>query len=396
MRVLFLYLLYPKPHESSGMYSALVNEFVKNGHEVVIVCGSKNGEPTSFTNENNAEILRVKTQKILNVNPIMKGIATVRFPFHLKKAISKHLTGRVFDLIIAPTPPITFVDIIVFFKKKYPVKACLILRDIFPQNARDLDMMTNPLLFNYFRRREKKLYRYCDYIGCMSQGNINYIIKHNPEVPSKKLFLLPNWQNVSSFSEVDFSVKEKYGLKGKFVAIFGGNIGEPQKIENIIILAEAYRHDEQIAFLVMGKGTKKKYLEQLVAAHNLKNVIVKDTLPRQDYERLVCNADIGLISLSEKFTIPNIPSKTLAYFNAKIPILASIDENTDYGQLLEKANAGLWSVTGDIETYKKNFNTLYQNAELRKQMGENGYAYFLKYLTTGKAYETIKKTIEEY
>ena len=113
MRVLFLYLLYPKPHESSGMYSALVNEFVKNGHEVVIVCGSKNGEPTSFTNENNAEILRVKTQKILNVNPIMKGIATVRFPFHLKKAISKHLTGRVFDLIIAPTPPITFVDIIV-------------------------------------------------------------------------------------------------------------------------------------------------------------------------------------------------------------------------------------------------------------------------------------------
>ena len=394
MRVLFLFLLYPKPHESSGMYAALVNEFVKNGHEVVIVSGSKNGESTSFTNENNAEVLRVKTQRILNVHPILKGIATVRFPFHLKKAISKYLTGRTFDLVIAPTPTITFVDVIAFLKKKYPVKACLILRDIFPQNARDLGMMTNPLLFNYFRRKEKKLYRYCDYIGCMSQGNIDYVIKHNPEVSPKKLFLLPNWQKVAPPTEGDFSVKEKYGLKGKFVAIFGGNIGEPQKIENIIVLAQAYHQNEDIVFLVIGEGTKKKYLEQLVALHNLKNVIVKDTLPRQDYERLVCNADIGLISLSEKFTIPNIPSKTLSYFNAKIPILAAIDEHTDYGQLLEKANAGLWSVTGDTGAYKQNFDTLYQNAELRKCMGENGYGYLLKYLTSERAYEAIVENIE--
>lgn len=176
---------------------------------------------------------------------------------------------------------------------------------------------------------------------------------------------------------------------GKYVAIFGGNIGEPQKIENIVNLARAYQYNSQIIFLVIGTGTKKKYLEQMAAHYDLGNLIIKDAVPRQDYQKLVCSADIGLISLSEKFTIPNIPSKTLSYFNAKIPVLAAIDANTDYGALLEKSGAGLWSITGDMERYKQNFDTLYNNYALRKQMGENGYNYLSKYLTVNTAYRTI-------
>ena len=294
-----------------------------------------------------------------------------------KKYFSKHR----FDLVVTPTPPITFVDIVAWLKKKYPLQSYLILRDIFPQNARDLEMMKNALLFSYFRRQEKKLYRYSDYIGCMSQGNIDYVIKHNPEVNPKKLSLLPNWQKVYPLAEKNEKVKAKYGLAGKYIAIFGGNIGEPQKIENIVALANEYRNNNSIVFLIIGSGTRKKYLEQLVIDYGLNNIIIKDQLPRADYQELVCNADVGLISLNEKFTIPNIPSKTLSYFNAKVPILAAIDANTDYGKILELSGSGLWSVTGDIKKYKDNFDRLYNEPVLRTQMGENGYAYLVRHLT---------------
>ncbi|WP_152266619.1 glycosyltransferase family 4 protein [Agriterribacter humi] len=395
MRVLFLLLYHPEPYESSNLYADLIDEFEKNGHEVTVVSAAKENQPSTLKREKDIEVLRVKTQKIFNVHPLLKGIATVRMPYQFKRAIKKYLSKYEFDLVVTPTPPITFVDVVVWLKKKHPLQSYLILRDIFPQNARDLGMMKNPLLFNYFRKKEKKLYRYSDYIGCMSQGNINYVIRHNPEVLTRKLLLLPNWQKAEALSERDESVKKQYGLAGKYVAIFGGNIGEPQKIENIVSLARAYLYNNHIIFLVMGNGTRRKYLEQMAADYALTNLVIKDAVPRQDYQKLVCSADVGLISLSEKFTIPNIPSKTLSYFNARIPVLAAIDANTDYGALLEKAGAGLWSLTGDMEKYKQNFDTLYNDSALRKQMGENGYNYLFKYLTVNITYQTILNHIHQ-
>lgn len=395
MRVLFLLLYHPEPHESSNLYADLIDEFVKNRHEVTVISATDENQAPGLKKEKGAEVLRVKTQKIFNVHPLLKGVATVRVPHQLKSAIKEHFSKRSFDLVVTPTPPITFVNIVAWLKKKYPLKSYLILRDIFPQNARDLGMMKNPFLFSYFRRKEKKLYRYSDYIGCMSQGNIDYVIKHNPEVSPKKLCLLPNWQKIYPILEKNESVKEKYSLAGKYIAIFGGNIGEPQKIENIVALANEYRDNNNIVFLIIGSGTRKRYLEQLVSSQRLHNVIIKDQLPRTDYQELVYNADVGLISLNEKFTIPNIPSKTLSYFNAKVPILAAIDSNTDYGKILESSGSGLWSVTGDIQKYKSNFDRLYNNPELRRQMGENGYAYLVGYLTPEMTYKTIANAITE-
>jgi glycosyltransferase involved in cell wall biosynthesis len=390
MRIAFLLQAHPEPGDTdTNLYADLVEAFVKYRHQVVVITAAKEGQPTTFRKEGNTEVLRVKTMKLFQVSPVIKGVANILLPYQFIISIKKHLLKKDFDLIISPTPPITFMNVIKFLKRRSLAKCFLILRDIFPQNARDLGMLTNPLLFAYFRRKEKKLYAVADYIGCMSQGNIDYVIKHNPEVSPKKISLLPNWQKVYPLLEKNGSVKAKYGLAGKYIAIFGGNIGEPQKIENIIALANEYRNKSNIVFLVIGEGAKKKFLEQMVIRNELNNVIIKNKIPRSDYQELVNNSDIGLISLNEKFTIPNIPSKTLSYFNAKVPILAAIDAHTDYGKILEESGAGLWSVTGDIERYKQNFDMLYNDPSLRKQMGENGYAYLLKYLTVNTAYDTI-------
>ena len=392
MRILFLFLRHPEPHESQNLYADLANEFAKNGHRVTVVSAAKENQSTVLSMEKDIEVLRVKMQQFFNVHPILKGIATIRVPYQFKKAIKKHLSKHIFDLVVTPTPPITFVNIIAWLKQKYPLQSYLILRDIFPQNARDLGMMKNPLLFHYFRRKEKKLYHYSDYIGCMSQGNIDYVLQHNPEVNAEKLSLLYNWQKVYPLLEKNETVKAKYGLAGKYIAIFGGNIGEPQKIENIVALANEYKDNSDIVFLILGTGVRKKHLEQLVTRLKLNNIIIKDLLPRNDYQELVFNADVGLISLSEKFTIPNIPSKTLSYFNARVPILAAIDAHTDYGKMLESSGSGLWSVTGDITTYKNNFDRLYKDPVLRKKMGENGYAYLVEHLTVEMAYKNIVHT----
>ena len=389
-------IYYPNIEEASNLYTDLVQEFHDHGHEAYVVAPAKEGVDTGLYREKDINVLRVKTGKLFNVGAIKKGIANVMLPYQFQAAIKKNFGNKQFDLIIVPTPPITFEGVVKHFKKKWGSSVYLILRDIFPQNARDLGMIKNKLIFNYFRKKEKSLYQVSDEIGCMSPGNINYIKKHDPQVADSKLHFLPNWQKALPYGELDPSIKEKYGFKDKYLVIFGGNIGEPQKIENIISLASAYTHKQDIVFVVIGKGTRSNTLKELVKAKNLKNLVMMDFIARDDYQELVKNADVGLISLSEKFTIPNIPSKTLSYYNAKIPVLAAVDANTDYGQMLEETNTGLWSVTGDLETYKKNFNTLYNDKELRLKMGQNGYDFMMTHLTSDGAFQTIMDRVAKH
>lgn len=390
MNIIFLMLSMPDLSKNSNMYSELVMEFAKEGHRVFPVAPAVGEQATGIYSENNINVLRVKTLKLLNVNPIKKGIANVLLPYQFKAAIKKYYKDVNFDLIVTPTPPITFVSVTKWLKGCCKAKSYLILRDIFPQNAVDLGLMKkwNPVYW-MFRMKEKQLYRMSDSIGCMSQGNIDYILKHNRGINEKKLHILENFQKMSLVLKPNLTIKKKYCIENKFVVIFGGNMGIPQELDNVIALAKKCEEYDDVVFLLIGSGTEKSRLKRIVKMNEVKNIIIKNSIPHDDYQQLVSQCDIGLISLNRKFTIPNIPSKTLSYYNLAIPILASIDENTDYGKELDRSGAGLWSLAGDLESYKKNFDTMYNNKELRKEMGQNGRNYFEQHSTLNLAYNII-------
>lgn len=395
MRVLFLALTFPKIGQSSNLYTDLMEEFRDQGHDVFVIAPTVDSR-IGLQNEKGLNIIRVKTLPLLNVNPIRKGIANVLLSFQYKKAIKKHFQESEIDLIVMPTPPISLIDVASWLKKKYNSKLYLILRDIFPQNAVDLKMMTKGgFIYNFFRKKEKKLYQESDYIGCMSQGNIDYVLMHNIDVQKGKLHLLPNWQKVMPLFEGDkIALREKYGFNNKFVIIFGGNIGLPQKLENILEVAKLYDKSDDVLFFIVGNGTEKKRIEELCIHMKLKNVVIKDSLPREDYQNIIAASNAGLISLSEDFTIPNIPSKSLSYFNAKIPIVAAIDNNTDYGKMIEdNIRAGVCALANRPLEIKEKIDYLRANPNVCVQMGENGYDYFINNVTPLHTYSIIKKVI---
>lgn len=392
MKVIFLALAFPKMNNTKYLYFGLITEFHENGHDVTVVAPAYDPDITGVQIENGINVIRVKTLPLFNVGMIKKGIANIMLPHQYKKAIKRHNLELDYDLILMPTPPISLYGVAAWLKKKSGAKTYLILRDIFPQNAVDLGLMSQGgLIHSYFRKKEKKLYAISDRIGCMSQGNITYILKHNPTLPAEKLHPLPNWSDIIPLASEDSvdELRKKEGFENAFIAIFGGNIGLPQKLENIVALAEACQDLNDVLFLIMGKGNERKNIEELIAAKNLVNIQIRDGVPQEDYMKWVQMADIGLISLSENFTIPNIPSKSLSYFNSKTPILASIDMNTDYGQLLEDLNVGLWAEAGNTALLKQKFLMLYKDPESRKTMGENGWNYMKNNLSSAHAYNKV-------
>lgn len=142
-------------------------------------------------------ILNVWTLNLQKTSVVEKGIGQVLVEGQYKRAIKNYLKGVKFDLILYSTPPITFPNVIAYLKRQNPqAMTYLLLKDIFPQNAVDIGMMTTTgvkgLLYKFFRRKEKKLYAFSDYIGCMSPANVEFVLKHNPEVDAKRVEVAPN------------------------------------------------------------------------------------------------------------------------------------------------------------------------------------------------------------
>jgi glycosyltransferase involved in cell wall biosynthesis len=386
---------FPDMNESFNMYTAMVDMFYQNDHSVTVLApSSTNLKKSAITTEKGIEILRVKTYPIKNVSNIRKGIANLLLPYQYQKEISRFYKDRKFDLIIIPTPPITLGSLAKDLKKKHNAQVYLILRDIFPQNAIDLGFMKkDSTIHKLFKVKETGLYKTADRIGCMSQANIDFV-KDNHKIPDHKLHVLRNWQYLNTDEHIEIvTIREKYNLVSKFVVVFGGNMGKPQQLENVLELAHRCKQNTEIVFILLGEGVMMDKIKAETKNKDLKNIRFHGSISKLEYQSLIAASDVGLISLHADFTIPNIPSKALDYWNIGIPILGSLDKATDFGEILDETQTGLWAYSGQHTNLYENLIKLYENKELRITMSENGRSYFNNYLTPETAYNTLIENI---
>lgn len=402
MNVLFM-TISAMPHLSKHSISIdLLHEFIRKGHKVYVVCALKRGESqkTLLAEEAGATILRVKIGKNKKANLIEKGITTLLLPWIYKSEVKKYFKDVKFDLVMYPTPPVTHVGTVNYIKKRDNAKTYLLLKDIFPQNAVDIGMMRKTglkgIIYHYFRIIEKKLYNISDYIGCMSQANVDYILSHNPEVDPDKIEVCPNSIEIQDVQLADnecTEIRQKYGIPlDKKVFIYGGNLGRPQGIPFLMECLNAERNNENAFFLVVGDGTEYKRLETFFSETKPANAKLLKKLPKEDYDRLVSACDVGLIFLDHRFTIPNFPSRILAYMQKKMPVLACTDPNTDMGKIITENNFGWWCESNDACKFTEMVD-LALNADL-KLMGENEFEYLKENYTVEKAYKIINNRLK--
>ena len=395
MKILFLMLQLAPEGKGGGMYENLAEEFAKHGHNVTVIAPDVNHAKTFIGTERGLRVLRVGSMATQGVkNMIKKGIALALLPHSFKKAYDKHLKKETFDWIFMPTPPITLSNFVGYVKKYSGAKFYLILRDIHPQSVASIGLLKFKWMYNYLDRKARCAYANADLIGCMSQGNIDFVASQYPDLDHKKLVLLYNWLESPVQGAVDSDIRSKFGLSGKFVALFGGTIGYGQRIENIVFLAEHYKPNENVVFLIIGKGVEKVRLESIAKEKCLDNIRFIDFMPQQDYLNFVRSVDVGLVTINEKYRVPTCPSKAVSYMSLGIPVFAMINPNSDYGQVIEDAGAGFWTVGSDKERTVMLFDKMIAGADLRKKMGKCGLEFYSHNCTPQVAYSTMMQQME--
>lgn len=399
MNVLFLTLVSIKSLQNHGIYEDLLREFSRAGHKVYVVSPTERRlhEETCFINDGNATILRVKTGNIQKTNFVEKGISTVLLESQFIAAIRKHLPDVKFDLVLYSTPPVTLAKVVQFVKKRDNAQTYLLLKDIFPQNAVDLGMMSKTglkgVLYRFFRSKEKKLYALSDRIGCMSQANVNYLLKQDTWLDASKIEVCPNSvepEDKTISPQRRTELRNKYGVPlDKKVFIYGGNLGRPQGIPFLIDCLRANVDRQDAFFIVCGTGTEYPKLKAYVEAEKPVNVLLINGLPKADYEDFVAACDVGMIFLDYRFTIPNFPSRLLSYMQTGLPVLCCTDPNTDVGDVVVKGGFGWKCMSNDVTAFCRTVDAV-MNADLAK-MGEAGEEYLLEHYTAEQGYRIITR-----
>lgn len=397
MNVLFLSIAEFDSIYQRELYPDLLREFMNNGHEIYVVSTSerRNKEQTRIINENHCHILKVKVGNITKSGMIEKGIATLLIESQFKNAILKYFYNIKFDLILYSTPPITLANTISFVKKRDNARTYLLLKDIFPQNAVDIGILSKTgikgIIYRIFRKKEKKLYQISDYIGCMSPANVEYVKQNNPEIDDYKVEVCPNCIQIVDKSindEERKNIRNKYDIPiEKKTFVYGGNLGKPQGIDFLIDCLHSQKDSKDNYFLIVGDGTEYGKIEEFVKSNNQNNIKLMKKLPQEDYDAMVGACDVGMIFLDHRFTIPNFPSRLLSYMQAKIPVLACTDPNTDIGKIVEEAGIGYWCESNDVSKFKKCITKI----SSIKDAGEKGWLFLNKNYSTKICYKTIMK-----
>lgn len=396
MNILFLTIIRITSINERGIYTDLLRKFRDQGHNVFIICPAERRykEKTTIKKNDGITILSIRSLNIQKTNLFEKGIGTISLESLYLKKVKKYLPFLKVELVLYSTPPITFTRVVNYFKKKDNATSYLMLKDIFPQNAVDIEMLKKgSLLHQYFRKKEVKLYMISDYIGCMSLANVNYLLHHNSFLNSNVIEVCPNSiEPTVSFLDEDEKrkIKQKYNIpEDKVVCIYGGNLGKPQGVDFLLKILEANKNNESVFFVIAGNGTEFNKIAQWFIINKPHNASLLSELDKADYDSLLQSCDIGLLFLDPRFTIPNFPSRILSYMEYSIPVLTATDTNTDIGTIAEDEKFGFKSVSGDIEHFNRNLHLLVANKANRLVMGKNGRTFLENNYTVDNSYTII-------
>lgn len=391
MRILFLFQIFD--FDRSTIYLDLVRECRDRGHAVSLIAGTSDPEkPAGVIDIEGIRTVYMKLPDQFGAGSAKKALIQMSIPGRMKSILHDGFKDAVFDIIAYPTPPITLAPVLSYCSKHYKsALRYLMLKDIFPQNAVDLSMFSaSGPVYKYYRHLEKKLYRYSDRIGCMSEANIEYLKKQNPEIPDKKLEYFPNTAAVHELPGKTDKVPD-----GNLRIVFGGNMGRPQDIEGLIrSIRKCGERAElnDVFFYFIGDGTESRKIEDFVNNEKPSNFIYRHQMPRDEYEQLVDNADAGLISLSADFTIPNFPSRLLPYMQKAKPVLAVTDDATDIGKCItEEARCGYAVRAGDPDAFISGIRRLKENRSRLPELGMNGRRYFERYFNVGVSVDILER-----
>lgn len=319
----------------------LSREFRNQGHEITVILPSAEIEHSWLLEDiNGVRVLRLRAPKAKDVNYIRRTFAEFFMPFFMRRNLHKSpLATERWDGVVWYSPSIFHGPLVRSIKLASNCKSYLIIRDIFPQWAADMGLMSKRgLIYLFFNAVARYQYSVADIIGVQTPGNLDYF-KDWAVKGNRRLEVLQNWLFDSPTSECSISLKNTK-LAGRKIFVYAGNMGVAQGVGAFLDLAELLQERLDVGFLFVGRGSDAAKLAEDARIRRLNNVLFYDEIHPDEIPGLYAQCEVGLVALDPKHRSHNIPGKFLTYMQAGLPVLARINSGNDLVEIIKRDNVG--------------------------------------------------------
>ena len=369
----------------------VVEELVKQGHEVTVATGKPNyPDGKVFPGYKAAGLMREQYSDKVDVvrvplwprgagggkNLILNYLSFVVsgcifFPWMLR--------GKSFDhvFVFAPSPVTQIIPGILI---KWIKRASLSLwvQDLWPESLVSTGYVKNKIALSVIRSAVKWMYSCCDRLLVQSKGfyaglqgfGMNDKIRYLPN---------PTFDMRGGGRKPDGRLAE--ALAEGFSVVFAGNLGSAQSLDTIIDAATRLSNEGDIKIFLFGSGSRESEIKAEIARRKLGNVILAGRYPLEEMPGIYQRSSTLLVTLKDEpaFAL-TIPGKLQAYMAAGRPIIACLPG--EGARLVSEAGAGIASPADNGEALADTIIKMKQLApEERNSMAENARAYYLQNFT---------------
>lgn len=375
----------PEVNAPARRVSEMAERWADNGAEVTVLTGFPNHPKGVIPVEYRGKIRQIEAfGKIKLIRTFVYAAANKGFLRRILNYLSFMVsavllgTGRVGrpDVLIATSPQF-FVAVAGYVISR--LKRCRFVfevRDVWPEEIVAVGAIKNRFVIRALEAIEMFLYRKADLIVAVAAGTIDILTSRG--VPRSKLVLIPNGVSIRQFDADSngCNLRKGLGLEDKFVVTYLGTHGMAHRLGTVLEAADRLRQHDDIRFLFVGDGADKAGLMARARDMKLSNVVFHEQVAHDMVPKFYRISDLCLVPLrkAELFT-RNIPSKIYEIMAARRPIIISTEGESR--RLVERSGAGVGSRPEDPVDMADKIQRLYDDPELRRQMGSDGYSFVL-------------------
>jgi glycosyltransferase involved in cell wall biosynthesis len=331
----------------------LSQEFVRQGHlPTVMIPSSDLEQPWLLEHLNGVQVVRLKAPHTKDIGYVRRTIGEFLLPFIMLRNLRKSPLAKVhWDGVVWYSPTIFLGPLANALKKASACKGYLIIRDIFPEWAVDMGLMSRGLPYRFFKAIEHYQYSVADVIGVQTPANSSYF-DHWAKQAGRRVEVLQNW--LADTPDVGSSISVADGpLAGRIVFVYAGNMGVAQGMGVLIDLAGRLSSRRDIGFLFVGRGSDSKRLRVDAKTRGLDNMVFHDEIDPSEIPGLFAQCHVGIVALDPRHKTHNVPGKFLTYMQSGLPVLASINPGNDLENLIRKEGVGRVCTDYSVDTLEQ-------------------------------------------
>ena len=408
MRVIFLNrYFYPDHSATSQMLSDLAFFLAGAGIEVCVVTSGQRYDDAAAVlpareRIDGVEVHRVRTTRFGRDNLV--GRTADYATFYLGAGWRLWRIARAGDVIVAKTDPPLISVVAALVARWRGARLINWVQDVFPEVAEALGVrvLAGPQA-GLLRRLRNAAFRsaaanvvlgerMAEVVG-RAGGQIDRAVRESPKgisfraqarshkgrirvIPNShkgRIRVIPNWADMEAIRPVaaaDNPLRREWGLDGKFVVCYSGNMGRVHEFGTILDAAQRLAGKAKaIVFLFIGGGAQRRMVEDEARRRQLTNVQFRPYQDRAGLSFSLGVGDVHLVSQRPEVEGYVFPSKLYGILAAGRPLVFIGDAQGEISLLVEREGIGATLRQGDAAGLAEQLLRLSGDAAMRDAIG---------------------------